>query len=65
VKISFKNFLTESDAFTEVVADLKNDPYKDNEKPKTEKAEKLPTWQKVFDPVKWRKYLQLASASNN
>lgn len=70
MKITFKDFITESDAFTKAVADLKNDPYEEptkteNGQAKTTKEVKIEKIQKVFDPVKWRKYLQYANAGNN
>lgn len=62
MKPTFKEFLIESDDFTETVAELKIDPYLSDKKKKEQKIEKM---QKVFDPVKWRKYLQYANACNN
>ena len=63
MKITFKAFLTESDDFTNTVAEIQNNPYIEKEKNKKEKG--IDKIQKVFDPIKWRKYLQYANAANN
>lgn len=63
MKITFKDFLTENDAFTQAVADIQNEPFLKPQKDGKEKG--IDKIQKVFDPVKWRKYLQYANAGNN
>lgn len=63
MKITFKAFLTEDDDFTKTVEDIINNPYL--ERDKKDKENGIDKIQKVFDPVKWRKYLQYANAGNN
>jgi hypothetical protein len=64
MKLTFKDFiLTESDDFTKTVDEIINDPYIEREPAKKENG--LHKIQKVFDPKKWRKYLQYANAGNN
>lgn len=68
--LTFKNFLTESDDFTNAVNGIQNDPYVENKSTEesndqTDKEIKIEKIQKVFNPTKWRKYLQYANAANN
>ena len=63
MKITFKDFITESDDFTKAVAEIQNNPYIEKDKKGKEKG--IDKIQKVFDPKKWRKYLQYANAANN
>lgn len=63
MKFTFKDFLTESDDFTKAIAEIQNNPYL--EKGKNRKKNGIDKMQKVFDPDKWRRYLQYLNAGNN
>lgn len=61
MKITLKDFLLETDRFQEVVNSyLISTKIPVNKKSKNKKKQ----FQKVFDPKKWREYLQYVSSIN-
>lgn len=57
MKISFKDYLTESDKFMEIQTS-----YLKAEEQTDKKGKKKKTKVKLFDPKKWREYLQIVKS---